>query len=365
MYTYYKIYKIKNKVKLQSSLSNNLNISTNPIRKQSLFSSSIVTVAISCFFSCSAFVSSYAAIASVLYVTENTSPNSVKKFDSNGNLINTITFGSSTGLAGLAVDAGGNLYVSHYNDGTIDKFTASGTLLNTITISPAGSEPKALAIDSGGNLYETNYISNTIQKFTASGTLIPTQTITQGVNNPTGLAIDLNGNIYVGNYSAGTIKKFRADGTPDPSFAVNVNLPAGLAVDASGNIYVGSNPATGVSSSDTVQKFDSNGKLIYTIPTSVGISAPTGLAIDPTSGILYVANFGNNTTNPSGTIQEFNSLTGALLPSTVNSAVYRPYAIAIGNDPTSVPEPFTIIGTLMGGAAACRMRKRYKARNQM
>jgi sugar lactone lactonase YvrE len=239
MYTHRKTYKIEIKMKLQSSLRNNLNISTNPIRKKSLFGDVIITIATAAFFcSCSASVSFSAAIASVLYVAENISPNSVKKFDSNGTLINTITFDSSTGLAGLAVDAGGNLYVSHYNDGTIDKFTASGTLLNTITISPTGSEPKALAIDSGGNLYETNYISNTIQKFTASGTLIATQTITQGVNNPTGLAIDLNGNLYVGNYSTGTIKKFRSDGTLDPSFAVNVNLPAGLAVDSSGNVYV-------------------------------------------------------------------------------------------------------------------------------
>jgi hypothetical protein len=32
---------------------------------------------------------------------------------------------------------------------------------------------------------------------------------------------------------------------------------------------------------------------------------------------------------------------------------------------TSVPEPFTIVGTLIGGAAAYRMRKRYKATNKM
>jgi hypothetical protein len=32
---------------------------------------------------------------------------------------------------------------------------------------------------------------------------------------------------------------------------------------------------------------------------------------------------------------------------------------------TAAPEPFTIVGTLMGGAAAYRMRKRYKAKNKM
>jgi hypothetical protein len=33
------------------------------------------------------------------------------------------------------------------------------------------------------------------------------------------------------------------------------------------------------------------------------------------------------------------------------------------NNATSVPEPFTIIGTLIGGAAAMRMRKKLKVRN--
>ncbi len=35
------------------------------------------------------------------------------------------------------------------------------------------------------------------------------------------------------------------------------------------------------------------------------------------------------------------------------------------SNPTSVPEPFTIVGTLMGGAAALRMRKRLKVTNKL
>jgi hypothetical protein len=38
---------------------------------------------------------------------------------------------------------------------------------------------------------------------------------------------------------------------------------------------------------------------------------------------------------------------------------------AIPNGSTSVPEPFTIVGTLMGGAAALRMRKRLKVTNKL
>jgi hypothetical protein len=38
---------------------------------------------------------------------------------------------------------------------------------------------------------------------------------------------------------------------------------------------------------------------------------------------------------------------------------------AIPTSSTSVPEPFTIVGTLMGGAAALRMRKRLKVTNKL
>jgi hypothetical protein len=39
--------------------------------------------------------------------------------------------------------------------------------------------------------------------------------------------------------------------------------------------------------------------------------------------------------------------------------------VAIGSVSQQVPEPFTIVGTLIGGAAALRMRKRFKATNKL
>ena len=35
------------------------------------------------------------------------------------------------------------------------------------------------------------------------------------------------------------------------------------------------------------------------------------------------------------------------------------------NDPTSVPEPFTIVGTLIGGTAALRMKKKLKSNDKV
>ena len=40
-------------------------------------------------------------------------------------------------------------------------------------------------------------------------------------------------------------------------------------------------------------------------------------------------------------------------------------AVVVNPPSTSVPEPFTIVGTMLGGAAALRMRKRLKATNKL
>jgi hypothetical protein len=50
--------------------------------------------------------------------------------------------------------------------------------------------------------------------------------------------------------------------------------------------------------------------------------------------------------------------------STLDSGVFLQGG-SITSTPTAVPEPFTIVGTLIGGAAALRMRKRFKATNKL
>jgi hypothetical protein len=68
---------------------------------------------------------------------------------------------------------------------------------------------------------------------------------------------------------------------------------------------------------------------------------------------------------------QFVSLTGGNAPD--NSGMKVPDLISglpdrpstLPPDSTSVPEPFTVIGTIMGGAAAFRMRRKYKATNKM
>ena len=69
--------------------------------------------------------------------------------------------------------------------------------------------------------------------------------------------------------------------------------------------------------------------------------------------------------NNSHILQSIKFLIGAVAVSAISfpiAASAAPLgAIAPPPTPTAVPEPFTIIGTLIGGTAAFRMRKKLKA----
>ena len=128
--------------------------------------------------------------------------------------------------------------------------------------------------------------------------------------------------------------------------------------------------------------FNSTGALIQTVD-----DGPLAVPADPVTGRLFDTNFsqalaagdyrvvvsqyrnfaiGPNFSNGFPSNQtSFQDVTGALR--TVNYAFdITGVDTATGpSNPTSVPEPFTIVGTLVGATAAFRMRKRLKVTNKL
>jgi len=85
----------------------------------------------------------------------------------------------------MAFDANQNLYVT--TPGMIRKFNTSGVLVQTIT--QGGLDPKGISIDEAGRLWITNLTSRNIFRFTSTGDYIDTINIDLGANAPAALRL--------------------------------------------------------------------------------------------------------------------------------------------------------------------------------
>jgi sugar lactone lactonase YvrE len=188
------------------------------------------------------------------------------------------TDGTGTGAqfntpTGVALDAAGNVYVADQNTHSIRKITAAG-LVTTLAGSGvagfadatgAGAQfnlPTGVAVDAGGNIYVADRSNNRIRKITPAG--VVTTLAGSGVagfadatgaaaqfNVPFGVAVDALGNVYVADQNNRRIRKITpagivttlagsgvagsSDGT---GAAAQFNNPTGVAIDAAGNLYI-------------------------------------------------------------------------------------------------------------------------------
>ena len=219
----------------------------------------------------------------------------------------TVTSGAHEFLQGVAVDAGGNLWITNFTAGTIVEFTSTqfGVQVSptpAVTLSTIGgslSGPAGLAFDLNGNLWAANSSGNTVVEFTASqltasGSPAPAVVLsaTSGsLDGPSNLAFDASGNLWVANTNANTVVKFTAgqllaSGSPTPAVTLSgtggsLNSPSGLALDASGDLWV-ANAGAG-----TVVEFGASQLAATGAPAPVvtisgsALSGPHGLAFDP------------------------------------------------------------------------------------
>ena len=184
-----------------------------------------------------------------------------------------------------------------------------------------------IALDAGGNLFLGNLAANTVEEYpplaggktlaaapTLAPTSMPTATVTTtariipSLTRPVGVALDASGNIYVTNQGIANVTKFASGAggfNPKPLIVISgdntqLSSPAGLAVDHSGNILVAdavkptakdpTAPAilefTAAQSGDVAPNQLING-------AGTGLDTPTGIAVDG-KGNLWVANLGGD-----------------------------------------------------------------------
>jgi uncharacterized protein (TIGR03437 family) len=180
---------------------------------------------------------------------------------------------------GLAVAAGGSLYIADAANHRIRKVTPDGLI---VTIAGNGhpgfagdggpaaaaqlNQPYGLALDASGNLYVADYGNQRVRRIDGNG--IITTVAGDGLSGsngdagpaisalllgPRNLAIDPAGNLYISEFDGHRVRRVAPDGTirtvagtgiagnggdGGPATAAQLAFPAGLALDAAGSLYI-------------------------------------------------------------------------------------------------------------------------------
>jgi streptogramin lyase len=214
--------------------------------------------------------------------------------DPSGNLIlgSPISTDGISSPTGVAIAPSGNVWVANgLSAGTVSEFNSVGAASGTSGFA-VGNAPIAVAIDAGGDVWVSNSSSNNVSQLNPSGGLV--NTVTAGaINHPLGLAVDPSGNIWVANNLSASVTELTV-GSDVVLSGTNftgggLNSPTGLAIDAAGNVWVANLGNNGLT------ELNSSGVALSPASGFVG-SGPAGLeypAIDP-SGNIWVPNFSNN-----------------------------------------------------------------------
>ncbi len=221
--------------------------------------------------------------------------------------------GEVEGACGLAVDSGGNIYVSDYYHRTVDVFSSLGDYESQIALAGTNSifgtnrldAVCGLALDSGGLLYG-NELHQGVLRLQPSEAAIDS-------DDSTGVAVDGAGDLYVDDRTR--ILEYEAPVAPGDPPVAEIGLGSlgdgyGLAVSASGErIYVAD------ASDQSVKVYEPASDPEAPARTITGFTSlrDGALALDPTNGhLLVVDNTQPGFEHPRAVVEEYDG-SGAFL----------------------------------------------------
>ncbi len=246
---------------------------------------------------------------------------------------------------GVAVDAGGDIFIADLSDNRVrEVIAATGTI---VTVAGNGSAtesgdggpataaglnaPEGVAVDAAGNLFIADASGNRVREvIAATGTIITvagTGTYGYGGDNgpataamlyePTAVAVDGGGNLFIADtyndrirevvQATGTIITIAGTGSVGyggdggPATAARLNYPFGVFVDGSGNVFIGDTYNSRIREvlqySGNIVTVAGTGSAGYMgdggPATSARLYYPNGVATDG-SGNLFIGDTDNN-----------------------------------------------------------------------
>lgn len=243
----------------------------------------------------------------------------ISKYDSDGSFLwgKQIGTSSNEGSTSVSADGLGNVYISGETDGNltgsnaggsdafVSKYKANGTLEWTRQLGTSSADSStSVSADGLGNVYISGYTNGDldgsnvgkndafVSKYGDNGILIWTKQFgTSSTDSSLGISSDGLGNVYISGLTYGDlegtnagsndafISKFNDNGTllwTEQFGTSDVDISSAVSADSLGNVYisgVASSPSAGANAaifSAFVNKFDSNGTLLWTEQLEAG-----------------------------------------------------------------------------------------------
>jgi uncharacterized protein (TIGR03437 family) len=247
-----------------------------------------------------------------------------------------------SGPTNVAVGNSGQVYISDTDNNTI-RVVAGGNINNfagdrnriqnyggdgTAALTAYISGPLGIAVNASGVVYFCDSLNHRIRRVTTDGVITTFAGNGLGdylgdggaatdaaINHPNGVTVDAKGNLFIADTYNNRIRKVDTNGiittvagTGDAGFsgdggqatAAMLNHPESVIVDAAGNLYISdtfNHRIRMVTSNGIINTIAGRGRPAYGgdggLATDASLSFPRGLALDPSSSKIYVADSQN------------------------------------------------------------------------
>lgn len=244
---------------------------------------------------------------------------------------------------GVWVDSQGNIFIADLSNQLVREVTASNGNINTFAGNTGGGGfsgdggpaagaqleyPWGVVGDNKGTIYIADSNNNRIRVVTPDGNIHTYagngvgsyagdggKATAASLHQPFGIALDSAGNLYISDYQNNRIREVTTDGniktvagngkagfSGDGGLAVNAELngPYGLAVDSSGDIFIAdynNNRVREVTTNGIINTVAGTGAFGYSgdsgAATAAKLNFPTGVAVDNSTGNLYIVDSSN------------------------------------------------------------------------
>ena len=219
----------------------------------------------------------------------------VHKFESNGTPLLSFEEPGVRHAAGIAVDAGGAIYLTNARQGTILVFFPDGTFFQSWRGAAERhlSGPIGIGIDEQGTLYVPDNANSRVLKFSNHGRLLRSWRAPEKPSSPderpSWISAEPDDSLFVAYFDTGRIEKFASDGTSITSWPTSAT-PASETGPITGFAMGGDFVFTMRASSSEVRVFTKDGqhKLDADLGASLGkIAAPQIVATTHSEFLVF------------------------------------------------------------------------------